>query len=280
MKALKRSIVGLGLAATFGLSGAATIQTPDGLYNNFGGFDWTSAASVLISGYTITSASPAFSSQVIDVYYNAFATAIQDANGNNYVTPTLIQGTGNGSASGYEITIVAHLQETVQCISAPPGCTFVTITPNSGVWNVFLDTTPDAKLSNQTGFGDGVNLLSGTFNGGQAAAGPQGASNPGNVVLATEFDGQVSSTNLAYINPALTGTSVVSTLQFGTKTTAWAAPTSWLGNGLGGAPAGSFVGQADANQSFSVTVPEPASLALTGIALAGMGLLARRRKQA
>lgn len=277
MNALKRGLVGLGLVATLGAAGAATIATPEGVYNNFGGFDWTSAASVMISDYTITNASAQGSSQLINVYYNAFAVNIQDTSGGNFITNSLVKGTGNGTANGYEVTIVAHLQEMVTCVSVT-GCSIVTITPMTGTWSVFLDDTPDAKLSDQTGFGDGISLLTGTFTGGQAAAGTQGATNPGNVVLGTQFEGEVKTTNLSYINPALTSTSVVSTLQFGNKVTAWAAPTTWLGNGFNGVPQGAFVGQADANQSFHV--PEPASLALTGIALAGVGLIARRRKQA
>ncbi len=277
MNALKRGLIGLGLSATLGAAGAATITTPDGVFNNFGGFDWTSAASVMISGYTITNASSAGSSQLIDVYYNAFAVNIQDAAGGNFITNNLIKGTGNGTANGYEITIVAHLQERVTCVSLT-GCSLVTITPQIGEWSIFLDDTPDAKLSNQTGFGDGISLLTGTFLGGQAAAGVQGPTNPGNVVLGTQFGGEVTTTNLSYINPALTGTSVVSTLQFGSMVTAWSQPTTWLGNGFSGVPQGAFIGQADANQSFHV--PEPASLALTGIALAGAGFFARRRKQA
>lgn len=265
MMKLKKLAISLALAGSAATASAAVITNADGVFD-FGGFDWASNGSVYIQGYDIVSGLAAGTTDTFTLSYQAFAANLQDSAGNNLVLP--------GLNVGYEYTINATITEQVTCVNA--GCTIVTIDVVGGTWDVFTGaanaTVGAAGLS---GYLDGTNILSGTFSGGGTIIGAQGASNPGNITLAGTFVGAVTMTDLAVITPELTGTEAVSTLQFGANTTAWTRPTNWDGMGALAADTNTnFVGQADANQSFSV--PEPGSLALLGLGLGFAGMFRRR----
>ncbi|MEO6276416.1 flocculation-associated PEP-CTERM protein PepA [Roseateles sp.] len=244
-----------------------SITNLDGTKTPFGGFDWAQGSAAWTSGY-VGSVGSTFT-----LYYAGWATNVTDTGGNNMFTPHL-DSVANGvpEAPGmYEYTVFASFQETVTACTADfSSCTFQI---TSGAFDIYYDTASNAKIVKNgawSGFEDGTKLISGNFNLAQT---PQlfNTSTGGQANL----NGVVTYTNTAYITPVLSGTNVTSTLQLGSAVTSFSAPTKVDATAIA---AGQVVFQADANQTFTAKVPEPASLALVGLALGGLGFVARRRK--
>ena len=277
MKMTKLYAAAFALFTAVGANADAVINTPDGL-RNFGGFDWASNGSILIDSYNIQSGTGLLAgfSDTFTLQYQAYASSIYDKNGVTQLTPNLRLGTG----SGYEYTINAQITEVVTCIVN--GCSLVSITPQMGSYTIKYQAVGNANAAGISGILDGTTLLSGILTGGSTVFSAQGPSNPGNASLSATLFGTNQYTNAAFINPALGATNVVSTLQFGTSTTAWTRPNSFDGVGVIGPDTSvRYIGQADANQAFAVAaVPEPGALALVGLALGIAGVVTRKRKPA
>jgi len=277
MKMIKQYAAAVALLAAMGGANAnAVIITPDGL-RNFGGFDWASNGSILISDYN-TVAAPGVLAGTTDVFmlqYQAYASSIFDVNGVTQFTPGLRRGTG----TGYEYTINAQISETATCLA--DGCGFVQITPQTGTYTIRYQAVGNANAAGISGILDGDIILSGLLTGGTPTFSAQGPTNPGDASLSATLFGLNQFTNNAFITPDLAKTNVVSTLQFGIATTAWTRPNSFDGVGVIGPDTNvRFIGQADANEAFAVAaVPEPGALALVGLALGIAGFVTRARKQ-
>lgn len=263
---LKKAFIAAAIGLSLMSAQAAVISNTDGLFN-WTGFDWDSNGTAYTTGF-IPVATDTFT-------INAFAVAGNLKDGPSNILGLKLDSNANGSPQGanwYEYTLHVLLNETVVgCASGGSLCTFAI---TGGSYEIFYDTTPEANAkagSLGTGFLDGVLLLSGSIfaqPGGMFTVSGLGGDG------VTSILGDVGYTNNTFINPDVFSTTATTTLQLGNKfTNGYVSPGGF--DGATFAP-GSIVFQADANQSFS-DVPEPASLALFGIAMLAGGAASRRR---
>lgn len=277
LKKLAAALSMIGMVAFGGTANAAaTITNLDGTNGIFGGFDWAQGSAAWTAGF-LPSVGDTFT-----LYYAGWASNVTMSDGNNFPGSVLPQfdgsadGLKNSPASGfgggsYEYTVFAAItEEVVSC--GVSSCAFKV---TGGTFDIYYDTNANAKTANNaawTGFTDGTKIIGGTFD-------PSTTDQLFNNATGGQADvyGAVTFTNALYINPALTGTKVTSTLQLGSAVTTFSKPTSVDGTGIG---VGEVLFQADANQTFTSEVPEPGALALAGLALLGCGVASRRRKAA
>ena len=268
---LNKILVAAAIAAAMaGAHAAPTITNTDGPLTPFGGFDWAQGSAAFTDGFTGAVGS------TFTMYYAGWATSLNNTTGGTLFAPRLDNNPDGAPwvpASGfYEYTIFATVQEKVVSCTAT-SCVFEVL--SGGTFDIFYDTAANAKTVGNgawSGFKDGTKIVSGTIG---ASAGQSFDQATGGQVALT---GTVSYTNALFINPALAGSNFTSTLQLASAVTNFSPPTSIDGTLVG---ADQVVFQADANQTFTTgTVPEPAGLALVGLALAGCGLVSRSRKSA
>lgn len=274
MKKLYKAGAAVAVAGMFALPGhAATIQYTGGQFTTFAGFDWSSNATAFTTGYD-----PATANDTFGITFFSYGAALQSPN----TVPSgmdLIANGGGANSTGFNWTVVANLNEQVfGCLALT--CAFDLLAGST--FDIYYNPTFDANHtagSLGTGFTNGVKIISGTLTpttlglGGTFTTNVAGTAGQGSAAL----NGTITYTNSAYVAPNLLGTTVGTTLQFGTLTTQWTNPGGYNGVAWTGRP-DQVVFQADANQTFT-QVPEPGTVSLLALGLLGAGMANRRKRE-
>lgn len=275
---------------------AASISTPDGIKQPFSGFEWAGGSAAWTEG--LLDAQEAFltsggacggNSCTFNVKYAGWAIGLTKPGSGTLDTPKLdTDPEAVDPTKTYEYTIFANLTATVVSIvpllgADPTGIlTFYSVAASGSTWDIFFDNTPDAKINGGvtqnewSGFTNGTVIASGDFGGGGNFI-PEGSLNQSGI-NSLSLTGSVTYSGPQF-TPELVGTTVSTTLQLfpSPSITDFTAPLSVDGMAVTYSER-EGVFQADAQQNFTFGTPEPASLLLAGLALAGIGATARRKK--
>lgn len=252
------SVSWVGTANYTAASGATGDEDTVGAFSSY---DFSSGGMVLIRPTSV-----AGTGFTVGDTYTGFYQAVVASHvlGSKTVASPNLNTTGSGS--GYELTIGANFDERVISVDAFGNPTFEV---TGGTASVYFDTTPDMNVTAGTGFTDGDAILTGNIIGGGGTfltTAGVGVSSISLAITPSGFDPAV-------FDPAtLAGGQGVFTLQANPGLTSQV--TGVLGNQVASTD---LVLTADGNLDL-MAVPLPAPVWLLGMALAGLGVVARRNR--
>ncbi len=262
---LKSLVAGAAILAA-SASANAYVMNIGGTDYTFDSIDWSSGGSAWSTDYRDAAGNAGGVGHTFNLAIQSAAAALLLGNQTVYTFD---------ASSPFELTLFATVNETVTLDVGG----LQTFNLNYGSWSVYQDGAKNANLLTGVGIADGTKVLGGTFDAG--FSGSFTASNTTSGFGSQGLPGAVDAAPNGLINPHPAQTLAVTTLQMGSFLTA-ALPTGFS-NGLadGGtnplfnsSNISQLVMQVDANQRF---VPEPASMALLGLGMAGMAALRRRK---